>query len=196
MLSRALALLLAAGTALILFLHYFLPAPAVQRLAQPLLGWIVQLSAAALLLAMLHLLHRHAARLRQAPLDALVILAFLLTFAAGLLPADFLSGSGRWLYQWLLGPGLAALFALLPIFLAYALLRHLRLRSVPAGLFALGFLIVLAGQTPALTAIAPWSAALRHNLLIGPGAAALRGVLIALALAALFSALQRWRRVA
>lgn len=179
-----------------LFLHYFLPAPAVEQLARPLLGWIVQLSAAALLLAALHLLRRHAARLRQTPRDTLVLLGFLLTFAAGLLPEGFSAGGGRWLYQWLLAPGLAALFALLPIFLAYALLRHARPRTLAAALFALGFILILAGQTPALTAAAPWLATLRHNLLIGPMAAALRGVLIALALAALFAAFQRWRRLA
>ena len=190
---RIAAVIVGALTGILLFLQYFLPAPALNAFAQPVLKWIVLLSGAALLLAAANLLRLHVRNLRQRPASIALLVGFAVAFVVGLLPAGFESGAGLWLYRWLLAPGLAALFALLPIFLVYALYRHLNLRDLAAVFFAIGLLVVLLGQTPLLTERLPFLAALRHNLLVGPAAAALRGVLIGLALGVILGVFSRLR---
>ncbi len=188
---RVLAGLLAAIAGVIVFLNYFLPGTAITRLAQPLLQAVVLLTAAALVFAAGHLVVRHILRARRFPASIALVAGFVVTFVMGLLPAGFTAGAGRWAYQWLLGPGLAAVFALLPIFLAFALYRRLRIRDLGMALFTLSLIAVLLSQTPWLVDQAPWLAALRHNLMVGLAAAVFRGILIGLALAVVLAALAR-----
>lgn len=191
-----LAAWLAGGlTALLLFLHYFLPAPALDRLAQPVLQSIVWLSAGALALAALSLAGRHLAQVRAQPTSRLFVVGFVIALAAGLLSPGAGQALNRWLLQWTITPGLAALFALLPIFLAAALFRRLRLWDVGSVLMVLTLVILLMAQTPDLAAGWPALAGFRHNLLVGPVAAALRGVLLGAALGVILAALGRGRRV-
>ncbi len=187
---RVLALALGVIAGAIVFLNYFAPVPPLSSLAQPVLQAVVLLTAAALLFGSLNLLARHLRRLRHGRASVAVVVGFLLAFAGGLLPQGYDAGWGRWVLDWLLIPGLAALFALLPIFLAFALYQRLRLRDLGMLVFAVGLLLVLFGQTPAL---APYLAGIRHNLLVGPAAAAWRGVLIGLALGVILAALSRLR---
>lgn len=193
-LARALSKFLAIAAGLVLFVHYFAPGPAVEALAQPLLSWIVLLSGAALLFAAANLLRRHVGRLQESPISGFLVLGFVATLIAGLLPAGFEGGAGQWLYRWIIASGLAALFALLPIFLAYALYRHLSFRDLGTLLLAISLIVVLLGQTPWLAEQVPLLAALRHDVLIGPSAAALRGVLIGLAAGTVLNVLGRARR--
>lgn len=190
-LFRTLAALVAGVAGVVVFLNYFLPGTAITLLAQPLLQAVVLLTAVALLLASLRLLVRHLVQIRRSPASIALASGFVLALAAGLLPAGFEGGIGAWVYQWLLGPGLAAVFALLPIFLVYALWRHLRLRNAGMVLFALSLLIVLLAQTPWLAARVPALAMARHNLLVGLGAAVFRGVLIGLAVGLILATLSR-----
>lgn len=181
----------AGAAGVVAFLNYFLPGTAITLLAQPLLQAVVLLTALALLLASARLVVRHLLQIRRSPASTALVGGFVLALVAGLLPEGFEGGVGAWLYQWLLGPGLAAVFALLPIFLIYALWRQLRLDDVGLVLFALSLLVVLLAQTPWLAAHFPALAMLRHNLLVGLGAAVFRGVLIGLAVGLILAALSR-----
>ena len=174
----------------IVFFNYFAPVSPISDLAQPVLQAVVLLTAAALLWGSLNLLVRHLGQMQHKRASLAVVVGFVLTFVGGLLPTGFDAGWGRWVLEWLLVPGLAALFALLPIFLAFALYQRLRIRDLGTLFFVLGLLLVLLGQTPAL---APLLGGLRHNLLVGPVAAAWRGVLIGLALGIVLAALSRLR---
>lgn len=180
----------AGAAGVVAFLNYFLPGTAITLLAQPLLQAVVLLTALALLLASTRLVVRHLLQIRRSPASIALVGGFALALVAGLLPEGFEGGVGAWLYQWLLGPGLAAVFALLPIFLIYALWR-LRLGDVGLVLFALSLLLVLLAQTPWLAAHFPALAMVRHNLLVGLGAAVFRGVLIGLAVGLILAALSR-----
>jgi hypothetical protein len=189
-LLRILALVVGMAAGAIVFLNYFAPVSPISDLAQPVLQAVVLLTAAALLFGSLNLFVRHLAQLRQRRASLAVVAGFLFTFVGGLLSGGFDAGWGRWTLEWLLIPGLAALFALLPIFLAFALYQRLRIRDLGMLLFVVGLLLVLLGQTPAL---APLFAGLRHNLLVGPVAATWRGVLIGLALGIVLAAFARLR---
>ena len=191
---RVLALSIGLVGGVVVFLQYFFPDSAtLSSLAQPVLQWVVLLTAAALLLAIGNLLARHVRQLPGQRSSALLLVGFAVMFVAGLLPAGFEGGVGLWLYRWLLAPGLAALFALLPVFLGYALVQRLRIRDVGALLFALTLALVLLGQTPLLVDKLPFLAAIRHDILIAPVAAVFRGVLIGLALGVILTILSRMR---
>ncbi len=189
-LVRILVLVMGGVAGAIVFFNYFAPVSPISDLAQPVLQAVVLLTAAALLWGSLNLLVRHLGQMRHKRASLAVVVGFVLAFGGGLLPGGYDAGWGRWVLEWLLVPGLAALFALLPIFLAFALYQRLRIRDLGALFFVLGLLLVLLGQTPAL---APFLASLRHNLLVGPVAAAWRGVLIGLALGIVLAALSRLR---
>ncbi len=189
-LVRILALVVGGVAGAVVFFNYFAPVSPISELAQPVLQAVVLLTAAALLWGSLHLLVRHLGQMRHNRASIAVVVGFVLTFVSGLFPGGYDAGWGRWVLEWLLVPGLAALFALLPIFLAFALYQRLRIRDLGGLFFVLGLLLVLLGQTPAL---APLLGGLRHNLLVGPVAAAWRGVLIGLALGIVLAAFSRLR---
>jgi len=181
-LPEFLAIIVAFFSGLLAFTNYFFPVPSLVVPTQFLLKTVVLVSGAALLMAAFNLAWRYLRQVKQKDVGGLLlIIGFTVTFVAGMLPGGFQSGLGGWVYQWLLAPGMAAIFALLPIFLAYALFRHLSVRDLGGFLLLLGMLIVLLGQIPSLAATFPIFAAFRHNLLIGPAAAAFRGVILGLA---------------
>jgi len=191
---RVLALLIGLVSGAVVFLQYFFPnSITLTSLAQPVLQWVVLLTAAALLLAIGNLLVRHVRQFPQQRLSGFLLAGFAVMFIAGLLPAGFEDGLGQWLYRWLLAPGLASLFALLPVFLGYALIQRLHIREFGALLFAVAFLVVVLGQTPLLVDKLPIFAAIRHDILIAPVAAVFRGILIGLALGAILTVLTRIR---
>ena len=186
------ALILAFVAGIMVFADYFLSTPFLAGPAQGLLKITMLVSGGAVLLTAFRVAWRHGRQARAHHGPSMVLVgAFGLMFLAGLLPEGYLTGLGGWLFQWLLAPGMAALFAMLPIFLAYALLRHLDLRDAGGILLFVGMLVVLVGQIPHLTARVPFLAGLRHDMLIAPVSAAFRGVLMGLAIGVTLSVLYR-----
>ena len=187
-----LAFLIAFIAGLLVFVSYFFPGSLWKAPAQFVLKTTVLLVAGALFWASLALVRRHLFKARKKRLESvLLVVSFTVMFVAGLLPGGFLLGPGGWLYQWALAPGMAALFALLPIFLAFAILRHFRLRDFGGFLFFLGMVVVLLGQTPAMAAYMPLLAGFRHDLLIGPAASVFRGVLLGIGVGVILAVILR-----
>ncbi len=186
-----LALAVAISAGLLAFANYFFPQSFLNAPAQALLKTTVLVSGGALLLAAFNLVWRHWSQARAKDPGSLLLLSgFAVMLGAGLLPGGFQTGPGNWLYRWALAPGMAALFALLPIFLAVALLRHLNLRDAGGFLLFLGLVFVLLGQIPGLTAYVPFLAGARHDILIAPAAAAFRGALLGIALGSILALLR------
>ena len=182
-LPTLIAVALAFFSGLFVFASYFWGLSFLASTSQFLLKTVVFVSGVALLLAALNLARRHVRRLQNRDWGSwLLVGGFGVAFAAGMTPGGFQTGAGRWLYHWLLAPGMAAVFALLPIFLAYALFRHLTLRDFGGFLLFVGMVVVLLGQMPSLAAQFPLLAELRRDILIGPGAAVFRGVILGLSI--------------
>jgi len=185
----ALVVALAAGT--LTFANYFFPQSFLKTPTQALLKLSMLVSGGALLLAALNLGWRHWPKAREKDPGSLLLLGgFGMMFIAGMLPGGYLTGMGRWLYHWALAPGMAAVFALLPIFLAVALLRHLSLRDFGGILLFLSMVTVLLGQMPGLTTHIPFLAGARHDILIAPAAAAFRGILLGIAVGSILALLR------
>ncbi len=167
---------------------YFFPRGPWIGPAQFLLKTTMLTFAGALLLGVGHLLWRHWPGVRQKQAQSLLLWGgFLLMFLAGMAMGGFRVGLAGWLYHWALAPGMAAVFALIPIFMAYALWRHLSVRDVGGVLFLAGLILVLMGQIPGFLAFLPGLAVWRRALLVGPVAAAFRGVLLGVALGSILA---------
>jgi hypothetical protein len=85
----------------------------------------------------------------------------------------------EWIFDSIIGPGQATLFALLAFFMAAATYRFLRFNS-PGGLWMIaGVLLILFVQTPLLHALLPPSVAQFAAWMVEvPGMAAMRGALL------------------
>jgi hypothetical protein len=162
--------------------------------------WVLLLAGVALLLGVVNVIWLHARRIALGQRDwalSLVLIAVLIAVAgAGLLnPAGASSPLIEWVFDTVIAPGQAALFAMLIFFMAAAAFQYLRVGRRGGGWMLLGFLIILLVQTPLdptlwltgglpQTLWLPIDVAKAANWFLNtPVMAALRGVLLGGALA-------------
>lgn len=199
---RALAVALAIVSGLTVLLDRFVSHPLVDAAASTLVDWAVLLAALALLAGLLNLALWHSRQVarptgsrvalsrRLASLALVVIL--LITLAAGLLhPQGPASPLSSWLFQFLQAPLQATLFSLLAFYLLSASYRALR----PGGpLGRWGMLVMLAATITMLAQLpgeqSDWLLTARAWLVSGPTLAAVRGVLLGIALGAAVTGLR------
>lgn len=164
---------------------------ALHPLVVTLYSWFVLLSAFGILLGLINVFYLHLQRVAggQAEwgLSLLLIATGLATFVAGLLqPAGVTSPLVEWIFDALLAPGAATLYALVLFFMAAAAYRYLRL-TAPGGAWMLaGTLTMLVIQMPASANLLPTFLGETVNwLLQAPVMATFRGALLGSALALL-----------
>lgn len=178
-----LALTVLAVTLLILSLDRMGLALPVVPAAQ-LYRWAVVLSAFALLLGVANVAWVHLRRVMAGQTGWQHSLALLATltviFTAGLItPAGVRSPVVEWLFDAIVAPGQAALFALLAFFMAGAAYRFLRIGRPGAAWMLAGVALVLMVQMPAARALLPEGASALTGWIVDvPAMAALRGVLL------------------
>jgi hypothetical protein len=172
-----------AVTVLVLGLDRMGMAP-LRGLATELYSWALILGAFALLLGALNVGWVHLRRIQNGQAgwgqSLALVVTMLVVFVSGLLsPAGARSPLVEWLFDSLLAPAQAMLFALLAFFMAGAAYRFLRVGR-PGGAWMLaGVLLVLAVQMPlAHSLLPPTAGALVGWVVDIPGMAALRGVLL------------------
>lgn len=158
--------------------------------------WAVLLGGVALLLGVVNVLWLHIRRIALGEREwglSLVLVAVLIAVAsAGLLsPTGATSPLLEWVFDAVIAPGQAALFALLVFFMAAAAFQYLRIGRRGGAWLLVGFLVILAAQTPFAAAwLPPESAAMANWFLNAPVMAALRGVLLGGSLALLVVSLR------
>lgn len=158
--------------------------------------WIIILAGIALLLGVVNVIWLHIRRILMGERDWMLSLALLAVLTAvvgtGLLnPAGMVSPLLEWIFDALIAPGQAALYAMLVFFMAAAAFQYLRVGRRGGTWMVLGFLIVLLVQTPLDAAALGLSETMDRLadaarwFLDAPVMAALRGVLLGSALALL-----------
>lgn len=158
--------------------------------------WIIILAGIALLLGVVNVIWLHIRRILMGERDWMLSLALLAVLTAvvgtGLLnPAGMVSPLLEWIFDALIAPGQAALYAMLVFFMAAAAFQYLRVGRRGGTWMVLGFLIVLLVQTPFDAAALGLSETMDRLadaarwFLDAPVMAALRGVLLGSALALL-----------
>ncbi len=154
-------------------------------------AWAVLLSGVALLLGVVNVLWLHIRRIALGQRDwvlSLLLIAVLIAVAgAGLLsPAGAASPLLEWVFDAVIAPGQAALFALLVFFMAAAAFHYLRIGRRGGVWMLAGFLVILAVQTPFLASSLPPNSQDAANWFLNiPVMATLRGVLLGGSLALL-----------
>jgi hypothetical protein len=156
--------------------------------------WAVILSAFALLLGIANVGWVHLRRVMAGQTGwqhSLALLAALLVIlAAGLVSPTGAAGPVlEWLFDSIIAPGQASLFALLAFFMAGAAYRFLRIGRPGAAWLLSGVVLVLLVQMPATHALLPTGAAALVGWIMDvPAMAALRGVLLGSSFALLVTA--------
>ena len=160
--------------------------------ATTLYGWALLLGAFALILGIANAVRFHLVRVqrgqREWHLSLLLLVVFALVLGAGISsPEGTTSPLSEWVFDAVLVPGQATLFALTGVFLLSAAYHFLRIDR-PGSLWILaGALLMLLVQTPFFFQILPKSLVdLIDWLILWPVMAAMRGVLLGGALAVLF----------
>lgn len=159
-------------------------ASVLRGIAVELYVWAVILSAFALLLGIANVGWVHLRRViagQSGWQHSLALLAGLLVvLAAGMVsPTGTRSPVVEWLFDSIIAPGQAALFALLAFFMAGAAYRFLRFGRPGAAWILAGVLLVMMVQMPAANGLLPDGvAALVRWLMDVPAMAAVRGVLL------------------
>ncbi|MCS6828692.1 MAG: hypothetical protein NZ553_18935 [Caldilinea sp.] len=115
--------------------------------------WAILLAGVALLLGVVNVVWLHIRRILLGQRDWMLSLALLAVLTAvigaGLLsPAGIVNPLLDWIFDALIAPGQAALYALLVFFMAAAAFQHLRVGRRGGAWMLLGFLLVLLVQTP------------------------------------------------
>lgn len=180
---------------LVVLLGYFLPLPFVQNVRTLLINWGVSLAGVAALIGILNLLLVHwrkaGRKENNNPYSVLLLLAFLITFAAGvwLTPADL---GFQHVITSIQVPVETSLMALLAITLGYAGLRLLQRRKEIMGVLfvisAIIFLLFLSGFLPVVQQLplVGGVASLFSRLPI----AGARGILLGIAIGSLITGLR------
>lgn len=167
-----------------------------QAVATTLYGWALVLGGFAILLGIANAVRFHLVRVqsgqREWLFSLLLLIVFALVLGAGISsPEGTTSLLSEWVFDAVLAPGQATLFALTGIFLLSAAYHFLRVDR-PGGLWILaGVLLMLLVQTPFLYQIVPESVVVLVDWILSwPVMAAMRGVLLGGALAVLFISLR------
>ena len=194
--SNRIGLLVALASALLVISTRFGLAIMPPAAATTLYGWALLLGAFALLLGIANALWYHLVRVQRGQrewlLSLLLLVVFALVFGAGISsPEGSISPLIEWVFDAVLAPGQATLYALTGFFLLSAAYLYLRIDR-PGGLWILtGALLMLLVQTPFFYQIMPKTLIdLVDWLLSWPVMAAMRGVLLGGALAVLFISLR------
>jgi hypothetical protein len=182
--KRILPALVALLVGLVVLLDYFLENPVLDALGSFLLEGAIILAAFALLLGLWNLLLVHERKVRRRergwPASVVILLSTLGGLAVGL--AGWGSGALDWFYRYVLFPLEASTGALLAFVVVSAAVRLWRLGSLEGTVMLVVGAIVLAGtllpQGGALGVLTP----LREWIVSVPALAAVRGILLGVAL--------------
>jgi hypothetical protein len=170
--------------------------PGLQLMATILYTWVLLLAAFALLLGIASVAWVHLGRIQGGEpewgLSLILLIGLLGVFVIGILsPAGTNSPLIEWVFDALIAPGQASLFALTGFFVVAAAYRYLRLDRPDAIWILMGALLALLVQTPlSQQLLPPIFTSLADWLLVWPVMAALRGALLGGALAALLVGLR------
>lgn len=166
-------------------------APFLHEAVVVLYQWLLLLAAFALLLGIANVLSVHLQRIQKGQTDwtysLVLVSACSAVLVAGLLqPSGVTSPTVAWIFDALLAPGQATLYALLFFFMVAAAYQYLRFTN-PAGRWMLaGALVVLIAQMPATYNLLPSTVGIWVGWLLQvPVMATVRGALLGSALALL-----------
>jgi len=162
LLKRQLPVFIAFLAGLLLWVQFYVPTQSSAALQENFNLWVRIISAFAAILGILAAMRHHAQRIQQRKagfaFSWVTIISFAVMTLAGLLPIHFPgfaemqnhdAGLHQWLYDNVMLPMQATLFATLAFFIASAAFRAFRARSAEAAALLITACIVMIGRVPA-----------------------------------------------
>ena len=181
---RALPALAVLIVGLIVLLDFFLENPLLDAIGSFLLEGAIILGAFALILGLWNLVQIHERHIRRRErgwgLSVVILLSALATLVLGL--AAWQTPAMTWFYRYLLFPLEASVGALLAFALVGAAVRSWRFGTWPGFVLLIVGLLVLLGSLPLETGLPATLGLVRDWILAVPVLAALRGILLGVAL--------------
>lgn len=180
---------IAMAVGLIVVAASMLNIPELSAIANSIINWAALLGGLALLLGLWNILTVHVQRLahpdRHSIFSAVILLSAIVTLIISL-PEGTESTGAQWVFNYVYRPLEASFLALIAFFIATAAFRSLRARSIETSLMLLTALVVLLGQVPLGTFLAP----LKEWIMNVPVVAGQRGILIGVTLGAIATSLR------
>lgn len=181
---NVLVIVMVVGTFTLLGIDRFVEIYPLRTMAVRIYEWGILLSAFALLLGMLNVMGTHVRRVIAGnsgwAQSLLLILALAVVLVIGLLsPTGIRSPLIELIFDTIIAPGQATLFALLAFFMAAAAYRYLRIGR-PGGMWLLiGALLVFVAQMPLTNALLPAALSSLVDWWVDvPAMSALRGAIL------------------
>jgi hypothetical protein len=167
-------------------------AQAINGVGYFLVSWAAIITAFALFLGFANVVSVHWGRIRTQKPGAVYSIVLLIslfgTLALGI--GGPLSANGQFIFNYILQPLEATLFALLALFIATAAFRAFRVRNMETFFFVLFALIVLLGQAPVSIYLWPEFPVIKDWILNVPTLAGVRGILLGVALGVIATGLR------
>ncbi|MBE7468688.1 MAG: hypothetical protein DPW09_07685 [Anaerolineae bacterium] len=167
-------------------------AQAINGVGYFLVSWAAIITAFALFLGFANVVSVHWSRIRTQKPGAVYSIVLLIslfgTLALGI--GGPLSANGQFIFNYILQPLEATLFALLALFIATAAFRAFRVRNMETFFFVLFALIVLLGQVPVSIYLWPEFPVIKDWILNVPTLAGVRGILLGVALGVIATGLR------
>ncbi|MFH1085085.1 MAG: hypothetical protein V1772_04925 [Chloroflexota bacterium] len=184
--------LAAVACGVLAFADFISPSPAIRAVGAVLVEGVVMLGAFALLLGVLNLLATHARRVasddKGRGASLLLIVALLGTTVVGV---GWPNSVGlRWIFSHIYHPLQSTMAALLAFFLMSAAYRTFRLRNGAAWILMGSSLILILTQLPFAGALSAYLPMVRDWLMAVPVTAAMRGIILGIALGTIATALR------
>lgn len=181
--KRSLPLAVCVIGAVIFLTQYFTPHPTVEHVYERLLNYTIVIGVFAIGLGIVSLfLNNWPKVVRQESgwgYSAVTLVGFFVTAGLGLWFGKEEGGPFLWIYNNVLNPITATMFALLAFLIASASYRAFRVRTLLATILLLSAVIVMLGRVPLGDLVSGgWFGTIANWLLSGPNLAAKRAVLI------------------
>lgn len=192
---RLVPLVIAVVAGLVVLLDFFFSGRLLDAAGRQVVDWVTVVTAVALLLGAVSVAERHlrrVARRERGWHESLALLtSMLLVIAFGLAPGGGPSSPVvRWVFDYVYTPLNATIFALLAFFVVSAAYRAFRVASREATVMLFVAVVVLIGQAPLFASLWPGFPWLKDWLLQYPTTAAMRAIVIGVAVGVMATSLR------
>jgi len=188
--GRIIATVVAISVGVFVLAGYFVDS--LSSLSAIILGWAAVVMAFALMLGVVNVLRVHISKIRTLEkgwfYSAVLIIALAFTLIVGRNGPN--SAAGQSLFEYILRPLEASLFALMAFFIISAAYRAFRINNFEMALFVLFAIIVLLGQVPAGFQLWPDLPLIKEWIMRVPALAGARGILLGVSLGAVATGLR------
>lgn len=196
--KRTLPITIAFITGLLGMVLYYSPHPVADKALNTLNTWIRVVSAFALFIGIVSLIHIHGNKIKRRVegwgYSIFVFLGFIITFglslynqgswflAARVESTDAMTTQVDWIYNSIQNPAQSAMFAMLAFFVASSAFRTFRAKTVEAAILLLAALVVMFGKTPIAAMVSDQIPSFAAWLLAVPNMAVKRALLFGVCL--------------